>query len=111
MDIVITYVDGNDPVWKKDYEKYTNVPVMQKRFRLLTLTYREHIVIEIYILFIKSLNLMKIHLYRRTVKDRKELLRDDVSMQNDLEILPVCPLRNLTLVGYHQIYIPDERHT
>ncbi len=33
MDIVITYVDGNDPVWKKDYEKYTNVPVMDKRFR------------------------------------------------------------------------------
>ena len=33
MDIVITYVDGNDPVWKKDYEKYTEVPVMEKRFR------------------------------------------------------------------------------
>lgn len=33
MDIVITYVDGNDPVWKQDYEKHTNVPVMQKRFR------------------------------------------------------------------------------
>ena len=33
MDIVITYVDGNDPVWKKDYEKTTNVPVMEKRFR------------------------------------------------------------------------------
>ena len=33
MDIVITYVDGNDPVWKHDYEQYTNVPVMQKRFR------------------------------------------------------------------------------
>lgn len=33
MDAVITYVDGNDPVWKRDYEKYTNVPVMQKRFR------------------------------------------------------------------------------
>ena len=33
MDIVITYVDGNDPVWRQDYEKYTNVPVMQKRFR------------------------------------------------------------------------------
>ena len=30
---MITYVDGNDPVWKKDYEKYTNVPVMEKRFR------------------------------------------------------------------------------
>lgn len=33
MDVVITYVDGNDPVWKQDYEKYTSVPVMQKRFR------------------------------------------------------------------------------
>ena len=33
MDIVITYVDGNDPVWKRDYEKHTSVPVMQKRFR------------------------------------------------------------------------------
>jgi hypothetical protein len=33
MDIVITYVDGNDPVWQRDYEKYINVPVMQKRFR------------------------------------------------------------------------------
>ena len=33
MDVVITYVNGNDPVWKQDYEKYTNVPVMQKRFR------------------------------------------------------------------------------
>ena len=33
MDIVITYVDGNDPIWKKDYEATTNVPVMDKRFR------------------------------------------------------------------------------
>jgi len=33
MDIVITYVDGNDPIWKRDYEKTTNVPVMDKRFR------------------------------------------------------------------------------
>ncbi|MBR2127813.1 MAG: hypothetical protein IJ940_02970 [Bacteroidales bacterium] len=33
MDIVITYVNGNDPVWKQDYEKFTNIPVMEKRFR------------------------------------------------------------------------------
>ena len=33
MDIVITYVDGNDPVWKADYEKFTNIPVLEKRFR------------------------------------------------------------------------------
>ncbi len=33
MDIVITYVDGLDPLWQKDYEKYTNVPILEKRFR------------------------------------------------------------------------------
>lgn len=33
MDIVITYVNGLDPVWQKDYEKYTNQPVLEKRFR------------------------------------------------------------------------------
>lgn len=33
MDIVIAYVDGNDPVWKRDYEKSTNIPIMDKRFR------------------------------------------------------------------------------
>ena len=33
MDAVITFVDGNDPVWKRDYETFTNVPVMEKRFR------------------------------------------------------------------------------
>jgi hypothetical protein len=33
MDVVITYVDGNDPVWQKDYERFTNVPILQKRFR------------------------------------------------------------------------------
>lgn len=33
MDIVITYVDGLDPIWQKDYERYTNQPVLEKRFR------------------------------------------------------------------------------
>ena len=33
MDIVIAYVDGRDPVWQKDYEKYMNAPVLAKRFR------------------------------------------------------------------------------
>lgn len=33
MDIVIAYVDGLDPVWQKDYEKYMNAPVLTKRFR------------------------------------------------------------------------------
>ena len=33
MDIVITYVNGLDPVWQRDYEKYTSQPVLEKRFR------------------------------------------------------------------------------
>lgn len=33
MDIVITYVNGNDPIWQADYQKYTNIPILQKRFR------------------------------------------------------------------------------
>ena len=33
MDMVITYVNGLDPVWQEDYEKYTNQPVLEKRFR------------------------------------------------------------------------------
>lgn len=33
MDIVITYVNGLDPVWQKEYEKYTNTPIVDKRFR------------------------------------------------------------------------------
>lgn len=33
MDIVITYVNGNDPVWLKQYSEFTNVPILEKRFR------------------------------------------------------------------------------
>lgn len=33
MDIVITYVNGLDPVWQKSYEQYTNTPILEKRFR------------------------------------------------------------------------------
>ena len=33
MDIVITYVNGLDPVWQADYERYTNTPLLEKRFR------------------------------------------------------------------------------
>lgn len=33
MDIVITYVNGLDTEWQKDYEKHTNTPILEKRFR------------------------------------------------------------------------------
>lgn len=33
MDIVITYVDGLDPLWQKDYEAAVGQKIMEKRFR------------------------------------------------------------------------------
>ncbi len=33
MDIVITYVNGLDPEWQKQYEKITHRPVLTKRYR------------------------------------------------------------------------------
>ena len=33
MDAVITYVDGNDPVWREEYARCVGGPVMAKRFR------------------------------------------------------------------------------
>jgi len=32
-DIVITYVDGLDPLWQQDYEKYVGKKILAKRFR------------------------------------------------------------------------------
>lgn len=33
MDAVITYVNGLDPVWQKDYETYNDIPPLTKRYR------------------------------------------------------------------------------
>ena len=33
MDIVITYVNGLDPVWQAEYAQHTNTPILEKRFR------------------------------------------------------------------------------
>lgn len=33
MDAVITYVDGSDPVWQKEYENFTKRPIITKRYR------------------------------------------------------------------------------
>ena len=33
MDIVITYVNGLDPHWQKEYSEFTNTPILEKRFR------------------------------------------------------------------------------
>ena len=61
MDAVITYVNGNDPVWKADYERATNIPIMQKRFRDWgTLKYLLR-GIEEYMPFIKNVYLVVSH--------------------------------------------------
>ena len=61
MDVVITYVDGNDPAWKQDYSKYTDVPVMEKRFRDWgTLKYLLR-GIEVYMPFIMNVYLVVSH--------------------------------------------------
>lgn len=33
MDVVITYVNGLDPVWREEYSKALNIPALDKRFR------------------------------------------------------------------------------
>ena len=33
MDAVITYVDGNDPVWRKSFAQAVGVPAIEKRYR------------------------------------------------------------------------------
>ena len=33
MDLVITYVNGQDPIWQRDYERYVSAPIEVKRFR------------------------------------------------------------------------------
>lgn len=33
MDAIISYVNGLDPLWLQDYQKYCNTPIMAKRFR------------------------------------------------------------------------------
>ena len=33
MDIVITYVNGNDPLWQEDFKRAVNIPAVTKRYR------------------------------------------------------------------------------
>ena len=33
MDVVITFVDGSDPLWREDYRRTLDVPALEKRYR------------------------------------------------------------------------------
>ncbi len=110
MDIVITYVDGNDPVWKQDYEKYTNVPVMQKRFRNWgTLKYLLR-GIEVNMPFIRNVYLVVSHLSQVP----QWVNRDNLKIVLHSDIIPeeYLPTFNCNPIEMHLHRIPglDEEY-
>lgn len=58
MDLVITYVNGNDPYWQSQYQNYTSTPILEKRFRdwgTMVYLFRG---IETYMPFIRKIHLV-----------------------------------------------------
>ena len=88
---------------------YDRLAVTEEVLRL-AVPYRKHVVIEIQIFLIQTRNPVQMHLYRITVECRQELCRYYILMQNYLQIVTICPFRNLRWVRHHKIYIPYERH-
>ena len=110
MDIVITYVDGNDPVWKQDYEKYTNVPVMQKRFRDWgTLKYLLR-GIETYMPFIRNVYLVVSH--PSQVPQWAETSQLNIVLHKDIIPNEYLPTFNCNPIEMHLHRIPglDEEY-
>ena len=110
MDIVITYVDGNDPVWKQDYEKYTNVPVMQKRFRDWgTLKYLLR-GIETYMPFIRNVYLVVSH--PSQVPQWAETSQLNIVLHQDIIPNEYLPTFNCNPIEMHLHRIPglDEEY-
>ena len=60
-----------------------------------TVPYRKHVIIEIKIFLIKSLDPMQMHLYRIAVECRKELFRNDVLVEHYIQLADINPLWNL----------------
>ena len=58
MDIVITFVDGSDPLWREDFRRMLDVPVLEKRYRdwgLLRFLFRG---IEVHMPFVRKVFLV-----------------------------------------------------
>lgn len=105
MDIVITYVDGLDPVWQKDYEQYTNAPIMQKRFRnwgLLPYLMRG---IEVNMPFIRKVHLVVSH----QSQVPEWVNRDEVNVVLHKDIIPAeyLPTFNSNTIEMHLHRIAD----
>lgn len=103
MDIVITYVNGLDPIWQKDYEHYTNQPILVKRFRdwgTLRYLFRG---IEINMPFIRKVHLVVSH----ESQVPEWINRDEVHVVLHSDIIPseYLPTFNSTTIEMflHQI--------
>ena len=110
MDIVITYVDGRDPVWQRDYEKYTDVPVMAKRFRDWgTLKYLLRGV-DTFMPFIRNVFLVVSH--PSQVPEWIDTANVKVVLHKDIIPAEFCPTFNSTAIEMflHKIEGLDERY-
>jgi hypothetical protein len=84
MDVVITYVDGLDPLWQKDYEKHTNIPILEKRLRDWgTLRYLMR-GIEVNMPFVRKVHLV----VARDSQVPKWVNRDEVNVVLHSDIIP-----------------------
>lgn len=105
MDIVITYVNGLDPEWQKEYEKHTNVPILEKRFRdwgTLRYLFRG---IEKNMPFIR-----KVHLVVSSESQVPEWInRDEVNIVLHKDIIPseYLPTFNCNPIETHLQFIDD----
>lgn len=105
MDIVVTYVNGLDPEWQKEYAKYTNVPILEKRFRdwgTLRYLFRG---IEKNMPFIRKVHLV----VARESQVPEWINRDEVNIVYHRDIIPAeyLPGFNSNLIEMHLHRIKD----
>ena len=105
MDVVITYVDGLDPLWQKDYEECTNIPILEKRFRDWgTLRYLMR-GIEVNMPFIRKVHLV----VARDSQVPEWVNRDEVNVVLHKDIIPeqFVPTFNCNPIELHLHRIED----
>ena len=105
MDVVITYVDGLDPLWQKDYEECTNIPILEKRFRDWgTLCYLMR-GIEVNMPFIRKVHLV----VARDSQVPEWVNRDEVNVVLHKDIIPeqFVPTFNCNPIELHLHRIED----
>jgi hypothetical protein len=105
MDVVITYVDGLDPLWQKDYEECTNIPILEKRFRDWgTLRYLMR-GIEVNMPFIRKVHLV----VARDSQVPEWVNRDEVNVVLHKDIIPeqFVPTFNCNPIELHLHRIKD----